>query len=147
MKKLALAIVVISIQCAVLADLPVITNQPVSQTVSLGASNIILSVSVSNPPVSYQWYMTNCANTGPIPGATNSSYTITNMYAEDLADYMVMVTNVDGTNYSATATLSASCVYTPCDIKAWWQAETNKDFVGHFNATLGTHVSYASGKV
>jgi len=73
---------------------PSITIQPVTQTVNVG-SNVILSVTASGTaPLTYQWYVN--ANS-PISGATNSTYTITNIQQNNQGPYTVKITNSAGT--------------------------------------------------
>jgi len=73
--------------------LPVITTQPSSQIVCPGAGlNATFSVTATGSALSYQWRK-NGVN---IPGATASTYTITNVTAADAGMYDVVVTNPAG---------------------------------------------------
>ena len=68
---------------------PGITTQPQSQTVLAGA-NVTFSVGVTpGLTVAYQWYL----NTVAIPGATNSTLTLTNVQNANAGSYTVAVTN------------------------------------------------------
>jgi uncharacterized repeat protein (TIGR03803 family) len=84
---------------------PVIIMQPVSQLVTVG-ENATFSVSaVGTAPMSYYWRWdgTNIA------GATNSSYTITNVPVGISGSvYSCLVSNALGTNLSSNATLSVT---------------------------------------
>jgi len=75
-------------------SLPIITNQPLSQTVSAG-STVTLSVGYSGTgPFYFQWRRNgiNLAN------ATNSALTLVNIQSTDAADYSVVVfTDAGGT--------------------------------------------------
>ncbi|MEN9635443.1 MAG: hypothetical protein RL077_3847, partial [Verrucomicrobiota bacterium] len=77
---------------------PVITTQPVSQAVALGANVTFTVVATGTPTLTYQWRKNGTA----INGATNASYTIASVGSADLASYNVVVANsVDGVPSSA----------------------------------------------
>jgi Alginate lyase/Immunoglobulin I-set domain len=81
---------------------PLITNQPVSQRVNLGA-NAVFAVGVSGtPPLSYGWWM----NGTNIPGANSNSLSLSNINPGNAGNYFVLVTNVFGSTTSAIATLT-----------------------------------------
>ncbi|ATC64129.1 hypothetical protein CMV30_09275 [Nibricoccus aquaticus] len=83
---------------------PVITDEPDSQTVNLG-TNVTFSVSATgDAPLSYQWRK----NATPIPSATASTLSLTNVQSSDEATYDVLVTNPGGTTPSAPATLTVN---------------------------------------
>lgn len=89
-------------QAVVLA--PVITQQPLSQTVTAG-SNVSFSVLVSGTsPFIYQWRK----NGNNIAGAAASSYSIAGAQAADAGTYTVVVTNSAGTATSTPATLTVN---------------------------------------
>ena len=68
---------------------PVITAEPLSQTVKAG-TNVTLSVtSVSSTPQSYQWLK----NGNAISGATSASLTLNNVQASSAGVYTVKITN------------------------------------------------------
>jgi len=80
---------------------PSITNQPVSQTVEVGAS-VTFSVSASGtPPLAYQWRKYG----DDIGGANTSVHTIDSAQTSDQGDYDVVVSNSAGSVTSSTATL------------------------------------------
>ncbi|HEY0704093.1 MAG TPA: immunoglobulin domain-containing protein [Candidatus Acidoferrales bacterium] len=81
-------------------SVPVITTQPTSQHVCTGG-NLVLSVTASYAS-SYQW---NLGGT-PIPGATNSTYTVAAAAAANAGNYTVTVTNGAGSVTSAVATIA-----------------------------------------
>jgi hypothetical protein len=84
--------------------LPVFTVQPVSQTVTAGA-NVTFSVEVTgNPTPTLQWFLGNTA----IPGATTSTYTITNAQASNAGNYTVTAANSVGSVVSNVATLTVN---------------------------------------
>jgi hypothetical protein len=76
---------------------PTITTQPVSQHVCTGAG-ILLTVSATYA-ASYQWSL----NGTPIPGATNSSYTVSVAAAGNAGNYSVTVSNGVGSVTSSVA--------------------------------------------
>ncbi|ARB90967.1 immunoglobulin I-set domain protein [Legionella longbeachae] len=83
---------------------PIITTQPVSQTVTAGQS-VTFSVTASGTtPLFYQWYFNGLA----ISGATATSYTIASVAAADTGNYTVSVSNVDGNVTSNAATLTVN---------------------------------------
>jgi pectate lyase/pectin methylesterase-like acyl-CoA thioesterase len=83
-------------------DPPVITTQPVSQTVSAGA-NVTFTVGADGAtPLSYQWLKNGAA----MAGATAASLTLTNVQAADAGAYRVVVSNAAGSATSATAVLT-----------------------------------------
>ncbi|HVU36634.1 MAG TPA: immunoglobulin domain-containing protein [Opitutaceae bacterium] len=81
---------------------PVITTQPVSQTVAAGGA-VTLSVAVgTSVPATYQWYKDGSS----IPGATASTLVVTNVTSADTGQYYVVVANPGGSVTSAGARLT-----------------------------------------
>jgi len=80
---------------------PVITTQPLSQTVTQGYA-VTLNVSLNTQSVTYQWYF----NAKPIIGATSASYTIANTNPATTGQYYVVVTNSAGSTTSNSAYVS-----------------------------------------
>jgi hypothetical protein len=72
------------------SDLPRILAQPLSQTVTNGASVTFAVSAASQTALAYQWLF-NCD--APIPGATNATLTITNVHVSDVGLYLVRITN------------------------------------------------------
>ena len=88
---------------------PTITSQPTNQTVLPGA-NVTFSVSATGPmPLSYQWRL-NGVN---IPGATNSSYSITNVQPADGGSYDVLVADSSGVVASVVVNLTVTIAALP----------------------------------
>lgn len=81
---------------------PVITAQPVGQTVLLSGSVTFSVTASSGTTLSYQWLK----NGATIAGATSSSYTISSVQTNDAASYSVLVSNAGGTVTSSSATLT-----------------------------------------
>jgi photosystem II stability/assembly factor-like uncharacterized protein len=78
-----------------------ITNQPLSQWVSPGASVTFTVGAYGNPPFSFQWQKNGAA----ISGATTSALTLTNLTRAQEAAYSVVVTNAWGALTSSNASL------------------------------------------
>ncbi|MDE3100296.1 MAG: immunoglobulin domain-containing protein [Verrucomicrobiota bacterium] len=91
-----------SVSVTILAPPPVITNQPVNETVSPGGT-LTLSVGASGySALGYQWLLdgTNIA------GATGATFVVTNAGPADAGDYSVVVSNADGTVTSSLAVVT-----------------------------------------
>jgi hypothetical protein len=86
------------------AAAPVITNQPVSQTVNIGGSAIFCVGATGLQPLSYQWKLNHTA----ILGATASCYAINNAQASDEGSYTVDVSNPVGVVTSTNANLKVN---------------------------------------
>lgn len=87
--------------------LPVITNQPVGDTINAG-QNIAFNVAATgNPLPAYQWRRngTNVVDGGNIAGATTPSLVLTNAQISDAGTYVVIVTNLAGSAVSSNAVL------------------------------------------
>ena len=83
------------------ATAPIITTQPFSQSQWPGLNVTFALPAVGTPPLSYQWQFN-----GPnIPGATNVSFTVTNLQPTNLGIYRVTVTNSVGLLVSSNASL------------------------------------------
>ena len=84
---------------------PIITTQPVSQTVTVGQGASFFVVATASAPLSYQWQK-NGVN---IAGATSSSYTTPPTTAGDnSAKFTVVVSNSAGSVTSNVATLTVT---------------------------------------
>jgi hypothetical protein len=83
---------------------PVITQQPRSQEVPVGA-NVAFGVQVSGtPPFQFQWRR----NGSPIPPGTNATLWLNNVQLEHAGTYDVVVRNIAGEVISAPATLTVT---------------------------------------
>ena len=80
---------------------PVITAQPLSQSVALNGS-VTLSVTATGSNPSYQWFFNGTA----ILGANSSTYTISNAQNANQGSYSVTITNPYGTVTSSPATIT-----------------------------------------
>ena len=83
---------------------PSILTPPMDATNFSGTEVSFSVVAGGTAPLSYRW---NRVGTGPIPNATNSTYTFTSVYPNDNgAGFFVTITNSVGSTNSATATLT-----------------------------------------
>ena len=82
---------------------PIITQQPTNQTVPAGF-NVTFNVGLLlATPFAYQWTSNNVV----VPGATNASFTLTNVsLAASGSAYSVLVTNDFGSQWSSNALLT-----------------------------------------
>src|SRR5580704_117299 len=97
---------------------PSITNQPASQTVSVG-SNVTFSVgALGNPPFAYNWRLNN----NSIINATNATLAIPNVQLTNAGAYSVIVTDITGSVTSTNATLT---VVTPAPMAGFTASPTN----------------------
>jgi hypothetical protein len=83
---------------------PVITQQPQSQTVTAGGSAQFSVTATGHPAVSYQWYL----GTTEISGATNGTYSLSDVQSGNAGNYTVVVSNVMGSARSNIATLTVN---------------------------------------
>jgi hypothetical protein len=84
---------------------PVITKQPVSQTVTLGQTATFSVTATGSAPLTYQW----SKGGSPIAGATSSTYTTPVTVSGDSGSiFTVTVSNPDGTVTSNPATLTVT---------------------------------------
>ena len=87
---------------ALWVEAPEIMEQPQSQTVTEGES-VTFTVSVDGrAPLSYQWQKDGT----DISGATDPSYTLSNVTVSDMGSYRVVVSNSGGSVTSAEVTLT-----------------------------------------
>ena len=87
-------------QFAFIVDPPVITNQPVSQTVNMGAT-VFLSVTAGGaPPLRYLWQQN-----GSAVGANSPTLILSNVGRAQNGTYFVTVTNSGGSTVSSSAVL------------------------------------------
>lgn len=81
---------------------PVITAQPIDQAVVAGTNATFSVTATGAPPLYYQWQH---ASTN-LPGATNSTLTISNVTAAQTGTYQVIVSNAVGSATSDPASLT-----------------------------------------
>jgi hypothetical protein len=93
---------------------PMVLLQPTNQTEYLGQAAAFSVTAGGTAPLCYQWRAgargsgayTNLANNGHTSGVTNATLNITSVTWGDAADYVVVVTNVNGAATSSVATLT-----------------------------------------
>lgn len=83
---------------------PVITTQPASQLVSVGATATFTVVATGTAPLQYQWLQDG----REIDRATTASFALTNVRLNDAAIYTVKVSNAAGSVTSAPAALAVN---------------------------------------
>ena len=89
---------------SVIANAPVITTQPASQTVATGTTVTFTVAASGTPAPTYQWQF-NGIN---ISGATGTSLTLTNVTTVNAGTYQVVVTNSAGSATSNGAVLTVN---------------------------------------
>ena len=85
-----------------IAALPAFTNQPLSQSIPVGASVTFAVGATGNEPLRYQWLF----NGAPSAGAIAASLTLTNLQATNAGNYSVVITNAFGSATSSVAVLT-----------------------------------------
>ena len=106
---------------------PLITTQPVSQTVNAG-DDVLISVSaVGTPPVQYQWEV----NGTSLQGATNATLSVPGILESQAGDYSVKVVTPAG---NIASTKAVMVVIAPPVILV---QGTNQIVTNGLNATLG----------
>jgi hypothetical protein len=89
---------------------PSIASHPLNATATVGGSATFTVSVAGSTPLSYQWQR----NGADISGATNASYTISNVQSSDNgAQFRVVVTNAYGTATSNPATLTVTSNQAP----------------------------------
>jgi sugar lactone lactonase YvrE len=80
---------------------PIITTQPVNQSVSIGGS-ATLTVVASGTALNYQWLLNGVA----ITGATSSTYTISSITTNNAGNYTCVISNSAGSVTTAAITIT-----------------------------------------
>ncbi len=86
----------------VVPGMPMITAQPADMSVTAGGDAAFGVAACGPGQLCYQWRF----NSTPIPGATDSSYTVASAQPGDAGSYSVEVSNIAGTVTSADAALT-----------------------------------------
>jgi hypothetical protein len=95
---------VLTVNAAVTAVAPTITQQPKSVTVTAGQSATFTVLASGTGPLSYQWKKNGAA----ISGATSASYAISSTTTASAGSYTVTVSNTAGSATSAAAVLTVN---------------------------------------
>lgn len=82
--------------------LPQVIVTPSAQTILAGSNATLTASAIGIPLLVYQWRN----NSGPIAGATNVSFTITNTQPTNAGNYFVVATNLSGSVTSSVATVT-----------------------------------------
>jgi hypothetical protein len=128
---------------------PIITLQPVSQTVNVGDSVTFTVAATGSPAPTYQW----CFNSSDLAGQTNTSLALASVQLTNAGDYSVLVSNPGGSVPSSTAVLTVSAPQTNCvpladGLVSWWRGEGNgNDSFGTNNGTVINSVYFEPGLV
>ncbi|MGA2506273.1 MAG: SUMF1/EgtB/PvdO family nonheme iron enzyme [Chitinispirillaceae bacterium] len=92
---------------------PVITQQPLSQTVTDSEKNVTFTVkAIGNPALTYQWRKDSVN----ISGESDSCYTISSIHLADTGTYSVVVSNSQGSVTSSGAVLTVDTAVTPTGV-------------------------------
>jgi hypothetical protein len=102
------------------ATAPVITTQPMSQSLNTG-STVVFTVAASGSPTSYQWQFstnsgaswTNLGDGNGISGSAGPQLEIQNASAADNAEYACLVTSAGGSTQSNPAALTVAASSDP----------------------------------
>ena len=136
------------------SDVPLIIGEPQNQLAVVGNTATFGVNATGTGSLTYQWYKAGQA----ISGATNSSYSITNVQLVNCGYYFVLITNTVGSpavtfsTTSSEAFLSVAAptngVPIPSGAVAWWPANGNaNDAIGTNTGTLLNSATYAAGEV
>jgi len=90
---------------------PSVTLQPQSSVKVIGSSINFNALADGEPPLSYQWQYkaaTNTAATVDIPGATSTSYSLSNLQISNSGAYTFIVSNAYGMQTSSVASLTVA---------------------------------------
>ncbi len=127
------------------ANAPVITVQPKSQTLNTGDKLILSVTGSSSLPLTYQWYKDNISLTG----ATQSTYTVNSASFSDSGVYHVTIS--DGTAFVRSSNVSIVILTAPI---AYWSFDNLNDNSfpdytdnGYTVVCSGTGYSTSPGKV
>jgi len=81
---------------------PFLSAVPQSQVIARGSNVTFIAAATGTAPLLYQWLFNDAA----IPGATNTSFSLTNLSLAQQGDYRIVVTNLAGATTSAPAALN-----------------------------------------
>jgi large repetitive protein len=87
---------------------PVVTVNPVSQTICAGASASFTAAASANPAATVQWQVDSGSGFSNIPGATSTTLTFTTTAGQTGNQYRAVFTNVCSTATTTAATLTVN---------------------------------------
>jgi uncharacterized repeat protein (TIGR03803 family) len=121
---------------------PVITAQPVSQTVNAGQSASFTVTATSTAPLSYQWVKDGVN----VIGDTSASLTLSNVQTNQAGNYSVVITNAGGSVTSSVAVLTVNRLAQTINFVGGLPARWGDDAPFGLSATAssGLPVSYSS---
>ena len=128
---------------------PVITTQPQTKTVDVGATTSFTVAAQADGPMFYQWRFKDA----DLPGATTDTLILSAIQPVDAGAYTVAISNGAGTVISDAAVLTvhgeAICVPVPSGLVSWWRAEFDtRDTSGPNDGAAGpSGVGFQSGAV
>jgi alpha-tubulin suppressor-like RCC1 family protein len=86
------------------AILPLLTTQPTSRSVLVGANTTFTAAAAGTEPFNYQWRF----NGADMPGATNATLTLSQVQPAQAGNYTIVVSNVVGVGTSQVAVLTVN---------------------------------------
>ena len=126
----------------ILDPVPAITTQPQDLTAAVGYPATFTVMATGTAPLSYQWQKGSAA----IGGASNASYTVASVQAQDAGAYSVVVSNSYGSVASSNAVLTVTLPYTFSTIAGLAGVSGTNDGAGgaaRFNNPSGVAVDNA----
>jgi hypothetical protein len=119
-------------------SVPIVAVQPRSTNVFTGSTVTFEVSAFGTAPLRYFWRF----NDNPIPGATNTSLTLTNVQLQNAGGYSILITNNIGGTLSAVATLTVTvppvATVAAFDASASESGGDNAVFTVTRTGTLGT---------
>ena len=104
---------------------PVFVVQPVSQTGFVANAVTLTGMAMGSPRPTYQWIFNNT----PIPNATNTSLTLTNLAITDSGNYTLLASNTHGIANSTVASLTVPDSDPPCScLELFTKGVTNNGY-------------------
>ncbi len=126
---------------------PVITSQPMSQTLTAGWTAQLTSGVTGIAPFFYQWQRGG----SNLAGATNLTLLYSPVTVGEAGAYRLVVSNAFGATNSSNAVLTVNvpvCDPAASGLGGWWAGEGNADdSFGTNNGTLQSGVSFSGGEV
>ncbi len=128
-------------------DLPMILAQPLSQAVTLDGTATFAVDATNRLPLTYTWFKNGLF----IPGATNSTLSLTNVGIQNVGNYDVVITSALGSVTSSVVTLTITneaCSEPLPGLVAWWPGQSNAvDIIGGNNGVLVDTVGFTNALV
>jgi sugar lactone lactonase YvrE len=103
-----------TLRLGVFPGVPTIQTQPQSRSVTAGATVAFSVVATGQPAPTYQWFL----NGSILPGATDSTLSLSNVQIAQAGKYTVVVANSQGSVTSNEATLSVGLPQSPSGLSS-----------------------------